>query len=526
MAERIDLVPLSSIKKIQIYINSKKLALSNIIKETNCDYAITGNFYTSNWKATCQLKADEVTYASDEYTYSGFVWDTPANFQSYLVPSSSFANNFSCCSLINNNKPESTLYYNKDVGGARGRTGIGLTKDNQIILYASTDGSTNAKTPENLRDYIYSKYPNIQSFIMNDGGGKVNYAWPGGKYQGISKSQNLILIFLNKEMEEDDTPMSDTGNTIIEQYITQNPCYTKQTACNKTKFMLHSTGTPGGTASAIRNNMNKASATTSVEFVIDDTGIYQLLPLGVKSWHCGASANNTHIACEICEPIQTRLLDINWYPLSRNGKNNTTWAVTQLQKELQAWGYDPNGIDGSFGPGCETAVKKFQQDNGLSVDGSVGLATKTKLATREGSYLKYDPNNAEVKAYFDNVYSKAVWLFAEILKQVGGKASEIVCHAEGYKQGIASNHADVTHWFPLHGKTMDVFRADVEKAMKDETDKGDGNSTMNENNEVASWAAESWDKACDKGIFDGTRPTDSITRQEVAVVLDRLGLLN
>lgn len=39
------------------------------------------------------------------------------------------------------------------------------------------------------------------------------------------------------------------------------------------------------------------------------------------------------------------------------------------------------------------------------------------------------------------------------------------------------------------------------------------------------WAQEAWDKAVAAGIFDGTRPRDVLTRQEAAVVLDRLGLL-
>lgn len=42
----------------------------------------------------------------------------------------------------------------------------------------------------------------------------------------------------------------------------------------------------------------------------------------------------------------------------------------------------------------------------------------------------------------------------------------------------------------------------------------------------ASWAAEAWEKATGAGILDGTRPTDNLTRQELAVVLDRLGLIN
>ena len=39
------------------------------------------------------------------------------------------------------------------------------------------------------------------------------------------------------------------------------------------------------------------------------------------------------------------------------------------------------------------------------------------------------------------------------------------------------------------------------------------------------WAAEAWQKAKDKGVLDGTRPRDNMTRQELAVVLDRLNLI-
>jgi len=39
----------------------------------------------------------------------------------------------------------------------------------------------------------------------------------------------------------------------------------------------------------------------------------------------------------------------------------------------------------------------------------------------------------------------------------------------------------------------------------------------------APWAADAWEKAKTKGIMDGTRPRDPVTRQELAVVLERLG---
>lgn len=63
--------------------------------------------------------------------------------------------------------------------------------------------------------------------------------------------------------------------------------------------------------------------------------------------------------------------------------------------------------------------------------------------------------------YFGKVYQEAVELCVHLCKECGLTEQSIICHSEGYKQGIASNHSDVMHWFPKHGKSMDTFRADV-----------------------------------------------------------------
>jgi N-acetyl-anhydromuramyl-L-alanine amidase AmpD len=70
--------------------------------------------------------------------------------------------------------------------------------------------------------------------------------------------------------------------------------------------------------------------------------------------------------------------------------------------------------------------------------------------------------------YFAKVYKEAVELCAHLCKLYNLTADTIICHAEGYKQGIASNHGDVLHWFPKHGKSMDTFRADVKALLKKE----------------------------------------------------------
>lgn len=70
--------------------------------------------------------------------------------------------------------------------------------------------------------------------------------------------------------------------------------------------------------------------------------------------------------------------------------------------------------------------------------------------------------------YFKAVYQEAVELTAylcKLYKLDPLKDGVVICHKEGNRRGIASNHADVEHWFPKHGKTMADFRADVSKAM-------------------------------------------------------------
>ena len=67
--------------------------------------------------------------------------------------------------------------------------------------------------------------------------------------------------------------------------------------------------------------------------------------------------------------------------------------------------------------------------------------------------------------YFAKVYKEAVELCVYLCKLYGLTEQNIICHSEGYRKGVASNHGDVMHWFPKHGKSMDTFRADVKNLL-------------------------------------------------------------
>lgn len=66
-------------------------------------------------------------------------------------------------------------------------------------------------------------------------------------------------------------------------------------------------------------------------------------------------------------------------PILYRGMNGSD--VERLQRDLSERGYKlgPNGIDGNFDEYTENAVKEFQKDNKLTVDGVVAAETGPKL---------------------------------------------------------------------------------------------------------------------------------------------------
>lgn len=58
--------------------------------------------------------------------------------------------------------------------------------------------------------------------------------------------------------------------------------------------------------------------------------------------------------------------------------------VREIQLALRAAGFDPGSTDGRLGPRTRSAVRDFQQANGLEADGKIGPRTWAKLE----SFLK------------------------------------------------------------------------------------------------------------------------------------------
>ena len=150
----------------------------------------------------------------------------------------------------------------------------------------------------------------------------------------------------------------------------------------------------------------------------------------------------------------------------------------QLTAQL---GYNQNGNSWNR-PGTNACVHAFI---GKLADGSIATA-QTLPWTMRGWHAgngttRPSANNTHISfeicedglddaGYFNQVYREAVELTAYLCKQYGldPLAPEVVvCHSEGHRLGMASGHADVEHWFPKFGKSMDDFRADVAQEMED-----------------------------------------------------------
>ena len=160
------------------------------------------------------------------------------------------------------------------------------------------------------------------------------------------------------------------------QYLTENDCYKAGRSITPQGVMVHSTGANNPNLkryvgpddgllgnNANNNHWNRSGLDVCVHAFIGkladgSIATYQTLPWNYRGWHCGASANNTHISFEICED---------------------------------------------------------------------------------------DLTDAD---YFEKVYREAVELTAYLCKLYSLDPladGVVICHSEGYRLGIASNHTDVEH---------------------------------------------------------------------------------
>ncbi len=250
---------------------------------------------------------------------------------------------------------------------------------------------------------------------------------------------------------------------ITEHILTKNDCYRAGRTITPRGIMVHSTGVAQPDVQVFLNAWDKPGVEKCAHAFVHRDGVVETLPWNWRGWHAGTP------------------------PEGGMSANNTHISFEILE---------PAGH--TYAGGVMTG---------------------------------YDPvKNAD---YFAAVYRNAVELCAYLCRRYGlDPLEDIVDHAEGHARNIASNHSDVGHWFSRHGKSMDTLRADVSAALAGEVPAPAGfeawmDARLREEaaRPASLWAEEAWTRATAAGIFDGTSPQAPLTREQAALVLDRLGLL-
>ena len=93
---------------------------------------------------------------------------------------------------------------------------------------------------------------------------------------------------------------------IVEAIVTANKCYQIGAALYPQGIMLHSVGCAQPSAAVFARSFNQyqpGGVSVCVHaFAQADGTVYQTLPWETIAWHCGGSANSTHIGVEMTEP--------------------------------------------------------------------------------------------------------------------------------------------------------------------------------------------------------------------------------
>ena len=195
-------------------------------------------------------------------------------------------------------------------------------------------------------------------------------------------------------------------------------------------------------------------------------GTSKMKPVGVL-WH-STGANNPwlkrYVQPDDNASNRTELINL----IGKNSYNND-WNHITRQAGLNCW-------IGKLVDGTVTTIQTMPWDYK-----PWGCGSGSKGSCNNG-WIQFEicEDGLTDSTYFNKVYKEACEITAYLCDLYdidpngytmlnGVKVPNILCHADSCSLGLGSNHGDVNHWFPKHGKSMATARADVAKLMESTT---------------------------------------------------------
>ena len=477
MSKYIATIPLADIERIAIVTGNGR-SMAQV--KGDADYICNAGFYDmTTGRPVGHLKADGAVLAKEVWGCWGFAWDR-ADIKMSALPDAKRTNYISGVEMLS---PmigiHDAMHYRPEVGGSRPRTAMALT-GNKLLLYCA-DSPT---TPEALRDTLYKL--GAETAIMLDGGGSSQCDFAGQKISSSRRVHNYLAVWLRKK---EDKPV---GNYIVTAEVG-----------------LNIRSAPAKTAPKMGGYSYGAVVT-----------VLELRDVWARTDRGWVYAAYLHPAVQEADRTTDNGITIQRYYIAKGRKNR------------------PGGVNS----------RRY-----ITIH-ETGNKAATADAAAHGTYLKSDSAEAGQVSWHYTVDDHAIVqhlpdgetayhagdgadgpgnttsIGVEICVNAGGdfeaskrNAAALVRLLMG-EHGIPLDHVvQHNHW---NGKdcprtirgTKGGWETFLALCGREKPDQGTGIP-------AADWAATAWEKAKGKGVLDGTRPTDPVTRQELAVVLDRLNLI-
>ena len=190
-------IPKKDIERMEIVKTDCKLTLAQVVAKYKPDYAINGGLYNMRTGRVnpIPLRINGKTIATSKNGYWMLAWNTGSDIRmihSNLMENSKYA---VACSTMLKDGANSIFTFTAAQGGTRGRTGIGVDKDN-LHLFVTTD-TNGAMSPYALRDKM--KENGAKDAIMLDAGGSSQMYAKGKYYQAEKRKVSYWILVWTKK---------------------------------------------------------------------------------------------------------------------------------------------------------------------------------------------------------------------------------------------------------------------------------------------------------------------------------------